>query len=141
MKTCPKCKTAKPKSYFGPSNQTPDGLKYACRKCTNASNREWNLSHPIALKGWKLMKHGLTFERYSYLYDLQGGVCASCGRDPEGKWLEVDHDHGCCPGKFSCGECVRGLLCGRCNRASGNVHDDPDALEALAAYLRKWQEA
>jgi hypothetical protein len=36
----------------------------------------------------------------------------------------VDHDHYCCSGRRSCGGCVRGLLCTRCNRGLGLVEYD-----------------
>jgi hypothetical protein len=140
-KVCPTCREEQSSSAFGPSNQNPDGLKYACRKCTNAYGKSWNDAHPESLRGWKLMRMGLTLKQYNTLRELQGGVCASCGGFPaEGHRLEVDHNHDCCNGKFSCGECVRALLCGRCNRAAGHVQDDPDVLEALAIYLRRWDQ-
>lgn len=47
----------------------------------------------------------------------------------------VDHDHTCCPGKRSCGRCVRGLLCNRCNRALGQFGDDIETLRRAVAYL------
>jgi len=47
----------------------------------------------------------------------------------------VDHDHACCPGDKSCGECVRGLLCGPCNKGLGNFRDNPDTLMAAVTYL------
>jgi hypothetical protein len=31
----------------------------------------------------------------------------------------VDHDHSCCPGRQTCGKCVRGLICRQCNTAFG----------------------
>jgi hypothetical protein len=34
----------------------------------------------------------------------------------------VDHDHTCCPGEYTCGKCVRGLLCDDCNK---KLHDSP----------------
>lgn len=49
----------------------------------------------------------------------------------------VDHDHKCCPGKTSCGKCVRGLLCGNCNSVLGRMRDDPTVFDRMAAYLRE----
>ncbi len=51
--------------------------------------------------------------------------------------MNIDHDHACCPGSYSCGSCVRGLLCWACNVALGIVKDDPDVLKGLLAYLGK----
>lgn len=48
----------------------------------------------------------------------------------------VDHDHSCCPGKTSCGKCVRGLLCGNCNTILGRMRDDASALLRAAKYLQ-----
>jgi len=31
----------------------------------------------------------------------------------------VDHNHACCPADASCGHCVRGILCRRCNHVIG----------------------
>jgi hypothetical protein len=53
-------------------------------------------------------------------------------------WLHVDHDHSCCDGGYSCGECVRGVLCHNHNRAIGLFRDDPDALNTAAEYLNQW---
>lgn len=92
-----------------------------------------------------LWKFGLTSETFDELLAAQGGRCAVCGTDdPKGNRVStwtVDHDHTCCPGKRSCGRCVRGLLCNRCNRAVGLLGDDPAALAAAAAYLRRHQQA
>lgn len=68
-------------------------------------------------------QYGMTLDDYNALLDKQGGRCAICetteaapGRDT----FAVDHDHKCCPAsKTSCGKCIRGLLCDRCNRNLG----------------------
>lgn len=89
--------------------------------------------------------------KYRYNIDLsieaemisdQGGVCKICGATAPSQgvkmnkhWL-VDHDHSCCPGTRSCGKCVRGLLCSKCNVALGGFNDDPDLLEKAAQYIR-----
>lgn len=94
----------------------------------------------------RLWKFGLTPEAFGALLASQGGRCAICGTDNPKRgnrvatWT-VDHDHSCCPGKTSCGKCVRGLLCSPCNRGMGILGDDPVILEAAAAYLRRHAKA
>ena len=73
---------------------------------------------------------------YKEIVLSQNGVCAACGNPPEGQF-HVDHDHSCCNGSFSCGKCVRGLLCPNCNKALGNVNDSIERLEMLIQYLQK----
>lgn len=79
----------------------------------------------------------MTVEQFQELNDAQGGRCAVCGEAPDGN-LHVDHDHSCCPGRNSCGECVRGLLCGKCNKALGMFKDDPERLRSAASYLEEY---
>ena len=52
--------------------------------------------------------------------------------------IAVDHDHSHCPGAASCGICVRGLLCGKCNTAAGMLDDDAKRASGLAEYLMAW---
>lgn len=85
-------------------------------------------------------QHGMTEADYAEMLAAQGGKCAGCRREPPiaGKQLHIDHDHGCCPnGGRSCPRCRRGLLCAECNMALGLLHDNPETLENLAAYLRQ----
>lgn len=90
----------------------------------------------------RLWKFGLTPETFAEMLAAQNGRCAICDTDdPKGNRVStwtVDHDHTCCPGKTSCGRCVRGLLCNRCNRGIGMFGDDPVILESAAAYLRHY---
>jgi hypothetical protein len=65
--------------------------------------------------------HGLTANEIDALIDLQGGLCAVCGR--AGQRLQIDHDHRHCPGRTGCRHCVRGMLCPRCNTALGQIGD------------------
>jgi hypothetical protein len=71
----------------------------------------------------------------------QGGGCAICGCLPDdnerGRRLHVDHDHGHCPGQYGCSQCVRGLLCYRCNIGLGSFSDDATRLSNAAAYLNR----
>jgi hypothetical protein len=49
----------------------------------------------------------------------------------------VDHDHRCCPGNYSCGNCIRGVLCRGCNTALGGINDQIDKLAGLTHYVSK----
>jgi len=68
----------------------------------------------------------------------QNGVCAICKRLVD---LHIDHDHSCCATSGeSCGGCVRGLLCGLCNRMLGSVRDQQSTLFNAIEYLRKYEK-
>lgn len=65
--------------------------------------------------------------------------CQICGTT-DGQ-LHVDHDHNCCPAQQRCcGKCVRGLICGPCNRGIGLLRDDHELVAKAAAYLREYAE-
>jgi hypothetical protein len=81
-------------------------------------------------------------EWYAAQLEAQGGCCAICRKpveDNAGFELSVDHDHTCCPERTSCGQCVRGLLCNRCNRALGLLSDSVEVLKAMIAYLESFK--
>jgi hypothetical protein len=62
-----------------------------------------------------LEKAKLTQVGFRSMLVAQHGVCAICGRGHLLGPLFIDHDHACCNKKWTCGKCVRGLLCGYCN--------------------------
>ena len=80
--------------------------------------------------------YSLTPERYDAILEAQGGGCGICERKPGQRRLAVDHDHACCPGKTSCGECVRGLLCWSCNKYLQHIRDDPETMQRGANYMQ-----
>lgn len=85
-------------------------------------------------------RHGIDEATYLDLLRRQGGRCAICRTDtPDaaGRSWHIDHDHTCCAGPYSCGKCVRGLLCGACNQGVGYFRDDAQLLKAAIAYLER----
>ena len=80
--------------------------------------------------------HSLSADEYDALFEQQLGVCAGCFRDAR---LVVDHDHSCCPStavRKTCGRCVRGLLCTRCNLLLGSLENTPlDLVVRLLRYI------
>lgn len=76
---------------------------------------------------------------YKAIYDAQGGKCYICRRATgAARSLAVDHDHKCCPGRKSCGKCIRAILCGSCNKGVlGHLRDDVDALRRAIEVVER----
>jgi hypothetical protein len=60
-----------------------------------------------------LHKHHLTVDQYEAMLAAQEGRCGICRKVLQQP--RVDHDHSCCPGRYSCGRCIRGLVDPGCN--------------------------
>lgn len=136
---CPKCGETDV-SKFAKNSSKPNGLQGYCRTCQSDMNRTSKVRHQRVPQNWKY-RYNLTEKRYYEFFEAQGGVCALCGR-PErmtrrGKVirLSIDHDHLCCPGNKSCGKCVRGLLCNRCNKHLGYWGEDISIFEKAVSYV------
>jgi hypothetical protein len=122
-KRCPTCREWLAEERFSKSIVTRDGLHKRCARC----EKDADLTRSF----------GITLAAYEQMLARQGGGCAICRRPPsQSMALAVDHDHACCPkrGK-SCGNCVRGLLCGACNTAIGMLGDSAETLRAATVYL------
>jgi hypothetical protein len=133
-KECARCKEWHDPASFGPSRNNTDGLRSecsACRKAAYEANREQITAARI------LRCFNISIEERDEMLAEQGGRCATCRTDtPGARGWAVDHNHACCPqpGR-SCGVCVRGILCTRCNLALGLVGDDPELLQSMIGYL------
>lgn len=114
----------------------PHKCKGLCNACYQRSQSTLGGTRKSNLKFF----YSLTVEEFEAIYSYQNGACAAC-RSPftEAKMEKphVDHDHSCCAGLRSCGNCVRGLLCGRCNMVAGWSKDSPDLVQDVADYLRR----
>lgn len=132
-KWCFGCGCWKAEQEFSRSNGKKDGLQPRCKSCAKSV---YNATHAEVRSANRKGKYGLTREAFDALLAAQGGACAICRSDsPGSRFWAVDHDHACCPGKTSCGNCVRGLLCGPCNVGLGCFRDSVQSLEAAALYL------
>lgn len=138
MKTCNVCNQEKQFENFSPFKQSKDGRSSVCKVCAATRTRQWQKDNPERYKlnqrRTNLAKHGLTPDMYDELVTKQNNQCATCFRTSD-KNLHIDHDHNCCPGGYSCGKCIRGLLCGNCNTSLGLVRDDPEVLKNMLKYL------
>jgi len=116
-KFCPWCNRTRRLEDFGKVSSRPSGRKPYCKICT------------------QLAKHNMRYDIYFDLFNKQNGVCAI-----EGCSLpihSIDHDHKCCNKRFSCGKCIRGLLCRSCNLALGFLEENEEKVEGLLVYIKE----
>lgn len=156
MRTCAKCEVSKDETEFNKRNASPDGLAASCKSCARdyrqSSDRRARVAKLRATPEGKAKQRewtircvfGLETHEYEALLTSQGGRCANTGcrvDTPGGKgtW-HIDHDHSCCPGTKSCGKCIRGLLCSRCNAGLGNFGDDTARLYGAIDYIESFQK-
>lgn len=125
---CTTCHVELPFAEFQRDRSATNGYARACRNCRKDMR--------IAIA------YGIDAATYRRLLEEQGHACRICGKPETAthqsgslRRLSVDHDHKCCPGKKSCGKCVRGLLCARCNSAIGLVDEDLAVIDRMASYL------
>ena len=83
-------------------------------------------------------QYGLSTGRFMEI--LATPVCAICAEPFDSFGIHIDHDHSCCPGKGSCGKCIRGTLCRSCNHGLGNFKDSIDRMSAAIAYLKPTEQ-
>jgi nitrate/TMAO reductase-like tetraheme cytochrome c subunit len=140
--------------------RSPENLNAAgaCKKCTiilaerwrkanpekyktvlAKSQKKWRESHREYWVAHQKKRHGLSEEQYSRMLERQGGVCGVChmpftDEDP----AVIDHKHACCPGHYSCGKCVRGLIHQSCNRGLGSFGDSAMKCRLAAEYLERF---
>ena len=163
-KKCWKCGQLKSFSEFHRATGMKDGHRGECKECSRAERRlwyqrnrakaiakaqQWREDNPERYQAWLKQnrtinkerrretdrrghlrrKYGLAIEVYEFLCVAQSGRCAICSEPAEK--LHVDHEHET--------GLVRGLLCGKCNKAIGLLNDDPGLLRSAASYLAKPQ--
>ncbi len=112
-----------------------------CKECMRAAAKRWKSNHPRTSNQNRNtnLKHlyGIKLDDYNALLTAQNGLCAACYSPNNSKRaFHVDHDHNCCPGKRSCGKCVRGLLCSSCNTTLGHSKESIERLYALITYIK-----
>src|SRR5690606_26138205 len=122
---CSRCGRKGPEARFGVRYRRGSTGRVAywrttCDDCIN--HRKRLRDRPEGRYGMKRSRiqylrshYNFTPEQYVELWYSQGECCAICRTESSGgRWWHLDHDHSCCPGKKSCGKCVRAILCHGC---------------------------
>lgn len=152
-KQCNKCKLIKPKCEFDTKKFRSGnlGLSGSCKFCRNAyakqayranpsnwrtKNKNNYLKHKLGYRNRQLKNNfGISLEEYDLILKNQNGKCAICNktegekRNGKTKYLAVDHCH-------KTGR-IRGLLCGKCNKALGLLEDNMAIINKAIDYLQK----
>lgn len=80
--------------------------------------------------------YGISEEKYTSMLLDQLGACSICKEDFGTTTPRIDHDHSCCSEGKGCGNCVRGLLCNRCNLFLG-FFENFKFMEGVREYLKR----
>ena len=141
MKTCNRCGVEKELDMFIKGKGYKDGRKGTCKRCQTDYMIAYYKNNPdkkaekvrmntYYKPNWK--RHNITKDKYEELVAKYNGKCHSCKVNDGNR---IDHDHNCCSGNFSCGNCIRGVLCHNCNTALGLLKDDKEKIENLIKYI------
>lgn len=151
MKKCKKCEKTKDISEFSWRNKKAGIRNTRCKSCdaeyyqehkeqdTEKLRAQWREASKKYLATERVVtrritRHGISKKDYDDLVAKHNGLCWSCFVRPA---YVIDHDHTCCPGPYSCGKCVRGVLCTQCNTSLGLMQDDPALIRRLEQYATK----
>lgn len=106
-KLCSKCGLQKPSTEFNKQKSNSDGLQCYCKLCSKESTKHYDRN----------VRCGISQTDYDWLLQKQEGKCGLCLVTLQTR-LHIDHDHSCChpDTRRTCKNCIRGLLCGDCNR-------------------------
>jgi len=120
-KRCASCQEWKSESDFYRWKIGLDGLTIYCKRCRSRMER--------------LYRYGISASVWDELLEQQDHSCAICMNPFGTQKICIDHDHSCCPGKTTCGKCIRGLLCDDCNHGLGFFRDSIDRMRCAIKYL------
>ena len=136
-KICQKCGVEKSLDLFALGKKYAGGRRGTCKDCHANTQKNYYYNNPEKMKekeksreNWK--KHKLTKDIFDNLMSKFNGKCHACKKNDA---KNIDHDHSCCSGPYSCGKCVRGILCHNCNSSLGLLKDSRHNIIGLLQYI------
>lgn len=162
-KKCKQCNKTIGLEYFYRSAFNADGYESKCKECRKFETYNAKLRRKLNNPDLYKEKHNKANKRFyskpgirrnENLYHLyrvrqdwydaklleQGGGCAICGgQAKENKYMHIDHNHThhSDPRK-GCPDCLRGVLCEKCNRGVGCFDEDITTIKMVIRYLEQY---
>lgn len=110
--------------------------KFRCKQCKVESIKAWrkrNKERRIDHNLWA--RYHIRPADVAAMLKAQCRRCRLCRDNISLRRMAIDHDHRCCQGRVSCGKCIRGLLCRRCNVFVGYLEKTrPHLLRSALEY-------
>lgn len=137
-KTCIKCKSVKTIDQY---RFRKDKNLYIneCKTCEKLAYKKWAIENKehLAKKDFRRnlrKKFNMSEAEYFTKYEQQNNGCAICKKpkSTSGRFLAVDHNHKTLE--------IRGLLCNECNTALGLLNENPDLMQNMIDYIKKYQK-
>jgi Recombination endonuclease VII len=141
---CSGCGLVKDVILFYKEKTVSSGYQNVCMDCRRAGrNEKWaslsveekQVIQAQSWRQWIWRRFLLTPAEYDEMLQSQNGLCAICKRESDRR-LCVDHDHSCRPTEYTCGKCVRELLCHLCNFTIGAI-EGVGSVDPFGAYLAR----
>jgi hypothetical protein len=149
IRICKDCKTFPSsvedmKDRFVRDKTLKIGYSNLCKPCNSKRAQDHAKENPEMhkkrIRRYAIKKYGISYDEYLNILKNQNNSCAICkiNFDTIKENPHVDHNHLCCSTPIeSCGKCVRGVLCRRCNMFLGTVEDDIIILSNAIKYLKR----
>ena len=122
------------------NGETSETRAVRCKSCWKARPTEGRKN---TYRKYRIKKtYKLSLDDYDEMLKKQDSKCAICliEQSELAHSLYVDHNRSCCSGSESCGDCVRGLLCSKCNFGIGNFKDNETTMKSAIRYIRKYKK-
>jgi len=124
-KKCSVCLVDKPIDDFNRNIASAGGRSTFCKKCAYIKNLK--IKYKIDDMESLLKSVDYKCEICGSIFDYKTRVTTP----------NIDHNHNCCKTDYTCGKCVRGVLCISCNNAIGLLKDDPEIIGKALIYISK----
>lgn len=132
-KQCKSCNKTQPLNKFARAGWSASGYHSYCILCKREHERDAEKKRRgtryQSMRNLRLKRvYGITAQEYDDRLVIQGGGCGICGKNNDGK-VKLSIDHDATTGK------LRGILCGNCNRAIGQLAHNTLRLNSAIDYL------